>query len=459
MTKTEQEFWRALTNDFNPVGQVRPEDVNRFFVDRKEHDKTRSIVQLLTLSLQDSVGQPRPYKGLLTGHVGSGKSSELIRLAQELANDFFVVWFDAESSLVTESANQFEVLLGMGVAMHEAARVAGFRPDPKLADDLMKSLAKFVRTYEQRKGFSLKLDQLVKQVFAFAFTAGTGVLAGPVAAGAAAVAAGIVAATRLELNVDDKLVKALELPPNRQAIIGALNKIIAGIQKSAGKPLLVITDGLDKVSVARARQLFADSALLAEPACALVYAAPIEFRHRLLAERATNLFDEYLILPNPAVAKRPPTGEQWQMAREPNEEGLQVMRAVLTKRLDGHEKAVADIITTEAMNTLARASGGVMRELIRLFRDATRIVRLRDMTRIDEAIAQDAIGRKQQEISPRLNAQHREALRRILQKGTLSGGQHEATEEELLRNLYLLSYQEGRDDFWFDAYPSVLSLL
>ncbi len=60
MPKTTQEFWRSLTNDFNPVGQVRPEDVNRFFVDRKENDKTRSIVQILTQSLQDSIGQPKP---------------------------------------------------------------------------------------------------------------------------------------------------------------------------------------------------------------------------------------------------------------------------------------------------------------------------------------------------------------------------------------------------------------
>ncbi len=97
------------------------------------------------------------------------------------------------------------------------------------------------------------------------------------------------------------------------------------------------------------------------------------------------------------------------------------MRAVLIKLLDGREKAVAEIITAEAMNTLARASGGVMRELIRLFRDATRIVRLREVTPIDEAIAQDAVGRKQQEIAPRLNTQHREALRLVLQKGTLKG--------------------------------------
>ena len=459
MAVTAKEFWQSIANDFIPVGRVRPEDVVRFFVDRNGQDVTRSVVQLLKLSLQDSVGQPKPYKGLLTGHVGSGKSSELIRLAQELATDFFVVWFDAESSLLPESANQFDILLAMGVAVHDAARVAGFHPDPKLANDLTKSLAKFVRTYENRKGFSLNLDQLVKQIFAFAFTTGVGMVAGPVAAGATAVATGIADATRLELNIDDKFVKMLELPPNRQEVIGALNKIIEGTQKSAGKPLLVITDGLDKSSAARARQLFADSALLAEPACALVYAAPIEFYHRLLAEQAANLFDEYLLLPNPPIARRPLTGEHWQMEREPAEEGLQVMRNVLNKRLAGRGEVVTEIVTTAAVDVLAKASGGIMRELIRLFRDAIRIARLLGVTRIDETIAQDAVNRQRQEIAPRLNVQHREALRVVLRQGTLSGGQHESVEDELLRSLHLLSYQDEQSNFWFDAYPSVLSLL
>jgi hypothetical protein len=122
--------------------------------------------------------------------------------------------------------------------------------------------------------------------------------------------------TRLELKVGDEQVKTLEQPLNRREIIGAVNKIIEGVRAQAGKPLLIITDGLDKVPAIRARKLFADSALLTEPACALIYTAPIEFYHRLTAGHATNLFDEYKILPNPAVQKRPLTGDNWKMERE-----------------------------------------------------------------------------------------------------------------------------------------------
>jgi hypothetical protein len=229
---TAREFWRSIVNDFNPIGP-RPEDVASFFVDRHEDDPTRSLLEGLKVGLLNSMGQPQTYKALLTGHRGSGKSSELMRTGQDLVHDFFVVWFDAEQSLA-DTATHLEVLLGMGLAVHAAARAAGLNPADQLANDLVRSLAKFVRKYEERKGFTLKLDQLLKQVFAIALVTGAGAVGGPpaaLAAGAAVVGAGQVFKTfRIELNVRDDLVKTLELPANRQEVIGALNEIIEDVQ-------------------------------------------------------------------------------------------------------------------------------------------------------------------------------------------------------------------------------------
>jgi hypothetical protein len=183
--ETVHEFWRPIINDFNPLGQVRPEDIERFFVDRNEDDPTRSLLRLLDLKFRNSRDQPKPYKALLTGHVGSGKSSELMRLGQQLADSFFVVWFDAETSLVIENANHFDILLGMGLTVYQGAEAAQLKPDKRLVSSLLTSLSKFVRKYEERKGFSLNLGQLIKQVFSMVFVAGASAIGGPVAAGAA----------------------------------------------------------------------------------------------------------------------------------------------------------------------------------------------------------------------------------------------------------------------------------
>jgi hypothetical protein len=451
-----QEFWRLIINDFQPVGPVRPEHVKRFFVDRYEDDPTQSLLQQLKSNFLNRLGQPKPYQVLLTGHVGSGKSSELMRLGEELAEAFFVVWFDAESTLDESTANHFDVLLAMGLAVHKAALVAELNPSNQLPDKLVKSLAKFVRKYESRKGFTLKVDQLLKQIAAMAIGAGAGILAGPATAAAGAVA-GLLVATKLELNVRDELVKTLELPVNRQEVIGALNEIIAWVHQKDGRPVLIITDGLDKVPAVRARLLFAESSLLRESMCALIYAAPIEFYYRVAAWQANNIFDDYLMLPSPPVIKRPPTGDDWQQERE-TATGLAIMRKVVRKRLVARDLDADKVITPEALTLLARMSGGVMRELIRSFRDAATFAQLLDRMQVDEEIAQKVIHRRRQEMGPRLTLVHRDALKLILRQGMLSGGQQEATEDELLRNLHLLSYQDN-GNAWFDAHPNVLPLL
>ncbi|MGE0822797.1 MAG: hypothetical protein AB7G75_12775 [Candidatus Binatia bacterium] len=452
MPGTVQEFWRPIINDFNPVGRVRFEDVQRFFVDRHEEDPTRSIIQRLKVNLQNSLGQPAHYKGLLTGHVGSGKSSELLRLGQELVNDFFVVWFDAETTLATETANHFDILLAMGLAVHRVAAFANLDPDTHLADDFVKSFAKMIRKFEGRKGFSLKLDQVLKQVTATAL----GFFG--VSQAVATVTDNLLGATRLELKVGDEQVRNLELPANREEIIGALNSIIAAVREKAGKPLLIIADGLDKVPALRAKHLFSDSALLTEPACALLYAAPIEFYHRLIAGHVTNLFNEYRILSNPAVQKRPATGEYWKNERERNEHGLSVMREVVAKRLAMQHKTTDEILTAPALDLLALNSGGVMRELIRSIRDAATFAQLLEKTQIDETIAHKVIAQQRQEVASRLSKPYSDTLRSILQQGALSGGTQESIEDELLRSLYLLSYQDAIPP-WFDVHPNVLPVL
>jgi hypothetical protein len=77
---------------------------------------------------------------------------------------------------------------------------------------------------------------------------------------------------------------------------------------------------------------------------------------------------------------------------------------------------------------------------------------------INEKIAQAVIDDRQLEIAPRLNLDYRKVLHLVLQQGVLSGGAQESLEDNLLRSLYLLSYQDDKS-FWFDAHSNVLPLL
>jgi hypothetical protein len=460
-TQSRVEFWRNIVNDFNPVGPVSPDDVKEVFVDRKEGEPTRSIVSRLGTSLRISIGQRNLYRGLLTGHVGSGKTSELMRLAQEVAADFFVVWFDAEASLSKENVNHFDVLLAMGVAIHAAAGAVGLKPDKKLADEFVNSFASFLRKFEDKRKFTLKLDQLLQQVFTIAVTVGAGALGGPalaVMAGAAAASAGeAFKATALELNVSDQLIHTLELPANRQEVIGRLNRIIDDVNQRAAKPVLVITDGLDKLTALKARLLFADSSLLAEPGSALIYTAPIEFYHRLSSGVTASAFTEYSFLPNPPVCKRPAGG--WKEDRESNPEGREILRKIVARRIERRKRTIESVIDADALDLIVGASGGIVRDVIRFMRDAAISAQIGKNAKIDKPLAQSVIDMQRQEMYARLSIQLRDALTAVVEQGSLKGGASESVEDDLLHAAYLLSYQADHGKSWFDAHPNALFVL
>jgi hypothetical protein len=460
MEMSQRKFWSLIIDDFQPLVTVRREnaaeynEVDAFYVDRARGERTNSALELLKEGLLSSIDRPSPYRALLTGHRGSGKSFELIKLREELAEDFFVVLFDAELTLTPETTNHFDIILGMGIAIFAQAQLSRLNPDPKLADGLLKSLSKFIRKYEDRKGFKLNLTDILKQVAAGLFKAGGLATGDP----AVMLAAAAFEATRLELNVGDEHIRTLELPPNRIEIIGALNRIIEWVRSASGKRVLLIVDGLDKVATPRARLLFADSSLLRDPLCSLVYAAPIVFYHRAEAWQAKQIFDAYEMLANVPVQNTLPRDKQWLESRELSAPGIEVMRKVVERRLEKHNLSVDDVITTEAMTLLAQMSGGVMRTLILLFNNAATFAKMKGQDRIDRELALKAVMKQRMEFKLRLNLQYREALEKVIKERTLLGGASGSVEDELLINDYLLSYRD-ENDAWFDIHPNVLPLL
>lgn len=337
------------------------------------------------------------------------------------------------------------------------AQLNNLKPNRKLADDLLKSLSKFIRKYEDRKGFKLDLASLVKQVAIGVVGVGA---VGAVTGGnpVAVIAAAAFQATKLELNVGDEHIRTLELPPNRIEVIGALNRIIEWVQLESSKRVLMIVDGLDKVTTQRARLLFADSSLLRDQMCALVYAAPIVFYHRAVAWQAEQIFDSYEMLPNVPVQKRSSRDKGWLDSRELSEPGVDVMREVVRRRLAIHGLAVDDVIAPKALTMLAQMSGGVMRAMILLFNNAATFAKMESKERIDDDLAFKSVMRQRKRLQTRLNLKYRETLERALKERSLLGGDSESVEDELLTNDYLLSYEDG-DGAWFDVHPNALPLL
>jgi hypothetical protein len=457
--QNNEEFWRPIIRDFQPIGPVSVEEVQRFFVDRGEENPLQSPLRILKNSLFNNLTDrrhpvPAFYKGLLAGHAGSGKSAEMVKLSQEVGEKFFAVRFDAELSLDQETANQFDILLGMGVAVCREALAARLRPEheiKKLGREYVRKFGKLIRKYQENVELYLDLDHLLKMIFT------TGSNAAEDAEPVAAAGFGFSSA-RLSLKVPDEFVRYLELPANRLDILGALDQIVAWVEQQSGKPLLLIADGLDKLSAGRARMLFTDSALLREPSCALIFTAPVDYYHRATTSQTSTVFNDLRLLPAVPAYKRPHQLEHWKAARTPDERGLATLRRLAAKRIEAHSLSLQDVITVDALTALCLNSGGLLREAIRNFRDAAVVAQLMNQRQIDLSIAEKVIKQQHKEILLHLTSRHRNALEKVLKQGQLSGGEQEQVEDELLRNLYLLSYEN--DDFaWFDTHPNVLAVL
>jgi len=99
-------------------------------------------------------------------------------------------------------------------------------------------------------------------------------------------------------------------------------------------------------------------------------------------------------------------------------------------------------------------SGGVMRDLIRLVREATVKAELAGQRRIDLEIAHQTVLSMRRDYQASLSTAYREELMGILETHKVTGS--EKCDELLLGN-YVLSYVN--DGIWFDVHSVILSLL
>lgn len=115
----------------------------RFYVDRGSPAR-QTIATLLRVN---DLQRGQPVKLLFTGHSGSGKSTELNRLCQDLEADFFVVKVSTSSIVQPTDLTVVDVVLIAAMALFRTAvneQVVGRAPAQRLGD-LWQGISEFVR--------------------------------------------------------------------------------------------------------------------------------------------------------------------------------------------------------------------------------------------------------------------------------------------------------------------------
>ncbi|MEQ9669481.1 hypothetical protein [Coleofasciculus sp. G2-EDA-02] len=104
---TNPNFWKPVYQLFKPEEPLeKAEDIQDFYVSRAD-----SPVEHLVNALEM---EDDPANFLLSGHTGSGKTTELHRVEHCLADNYTVIWIDTATALDRYNIGYAEVVVLIG---------------------------------------------------------------------------------------------------------------------------------------------------------------------------------------------------------------------------------------------------------------------------------------------------------------------------------------------------------
>jgi len=214
----------------------------------------------------------------------------------------------------------------------------------------------------------------------------------------------------------------------------ALNLIIAEVEAKARRPLVLIVDGLDRLSPEAGRAFFGESRFLDSLACRVVYTAPMDLYFSLGSGARHNF--QIVEFPNVALHER---GQRERKTKE----GRRFFEEVLAKRWPSHT------LEDGVLNLLVEMSGGIIRDFIRLVQEAALVTQEESADQITLAIAQEAIAR----IRRLYQAPAHAGVIRVLQEVRASTQPPDSPLIPFLLYDNLIVSFIDRQGVWYDAHP------
>jgi hypothetical protein len=349
---SRREIWQKIYQRFDVYEYVTPV---HWRADR-ERSPARKIIELLSTPFASDA------RILVTGTIGTGKTTELLRVVEERANHELVVFLDLARHFDRlgrieglQHVSQWEVCFLVGLALYHAAEdKLGFQFPKDLLKELGAAWAQLAKSSGTTPPTQLDLGKLGKAIV----TAGAAIVGGPAGA---ALGAGLGTATealRATWNLpmgasskripdDDEQVKTM---------LHTVNRVIGEVQHQH-RPVLLVIDGLDRIrDIERARELFVESDVLARLACRVVICGPFALRHHPAAS-AVPRFQFQPLVNEPVLDQHDPSRPG------PGLPFFTDLFARRTKDLGGEA-----LIPQPLLDRLAIYSGGRARDFVKMIR-------------------------------------------------------------------------------------------
>ena len=379
-----------------------------FYVERPG----RPLEQLTSALLRRYVSPPKYF---FTGYRGSGKSTELNRLADDpgIKQNYFVVKFSVKDVCDVNNLNYVDVLLAIGAQVFVQYTERGGRLD----EDLLAEL-------EGWKG--RVVERLQEKGAVFETGAGFDVRAFFLSALA-----------KVKTEHSTREIIREEIEPRLSELIEKVNLIATAIQAREGRPVLVIIDDLDKPPLDQAKAIFYDAfTAITQPICAIVYTVPVAI---LFSEAFMSIRESCFPLPNVKLHER---GKR----EEKVAEGYETMRDFVLQRME------EPLIEPDALEAAITLSGGVFREMAFVMRTAISNALRRGADKVGMPDIAWAESQLRNPLLRLLSDKDFAVLKEVRKTNPFRLPEPEKN-ARLLHILAVLQYANGPD--WFDVHPAL----
>ncbi len=403
----------------------KPED-RQYYIDFSKVRGARIIEELGRTITRLSPEEPTCQ--LFTGHIGCGKSTELLRLKAELEQQgFHTVYFESSQSLDMADIDVTDILLAVAREVSQSLEAIKINLKPGYFKNLFQEISEFLQT---------PLDIGVEAELSVGI-------------------AKITAKTKDSPKLRGQLRQYLE--PRTNGILESLNKELLKparekLKQQGKKGLVVIVDNLDRVDNSlkpsgyyQPEYLFVERGeQLNQLSCHVVYTIPLVLIFSNALGRLTNRFGvDPKVLPMVPVQLQ--DGSQFS-------QGITLLQQmVMARAFPGVNWEQSQHLITEVFDSpktlerLCLVSGGHLRNLLKLLFCC--------LQQEDPPISQECLNRviKQRcnELTLAITADEWEVLREVAQEKSLRG--HERY-ELLLRSMFVFEYR-NEDGSWFDINP------
>lgn len=430
-------LWQRVHERFDPQQPAR---------ESRRVERDDSPVSVIAETLDLPMGIPR---AMLTGTVGTGKTTELFRIAEQRRGKEFVIFLQLDrhfqetvgDAAALETVSPWEVCFLAGLSILRAAETFGFDFPDIHKRELAEAWQAAAKASGVERAPEIDIAKLAKQVAVLASDA----IGGGVGAGLAVLSA-VAEAGRWSLPFGRRKHVLHDSDVSARSLLQSVNTLI-GLVQQRFRPILLILDGLDQIKdVERAKDLFVDSQMISNLDCRLVVSGPFALRHSQYAAAISSRLSVVAPLVNVPVLRHD----------EPTQygPGIVFFREVFQRRIADLGPQATSLVPEPLLDKLSYYSGGRARSFVTMIRRLSEVAYIADASSATMDMVDRVLRERRLQQETGLHKGHLRLLQSIV-----DDPRHEAPQdplvEELLFSSSLLPYPNESE--WY--YPNPLLLM